>query len=270
MREKVGTFALIGNPVEHSLSPIMHNAAFRAMGINARYIALRADTAADAVKRITEADIRGGSITIPHKVAMMGCIHHISDSAARIGAVNTFVNNDGVVHGDNTDWIGIVRSVKESETDLVGKTVAILGAGGAARAAVYGMMSEGARPVVLNRTEWNGMKLADEFGCASHPLRDIKALRADILINTTPAGMAPETDDTPVSVDALKNFAVVMDIIYNPLKTRLLREADAAGCSVINGLSMFVHQGAEQILIWTGQAAPCEIMKEAVTKELGG
>jgi shikimate dehydrogenase len=268
MRGKSETFALVGNPVEHSLSPIMHNAAFRVMGINARYITLRADTAADAMKRIAASDIRGGSITIPHKVAMVGYLHHISDSAESIGAVNTFVNRDGVLHGDNTDWIGIVRSVKESMTAIAGKTVAVLGAGGAARAAVYGMKKEGCIPVILNRTERNGMKLAEEFGCAYHSLGDIKAVQADILINTTPVGMEPETDNSPVSGDVLKNFTWVMDIIYNPLRTTLLREAETAGCSIINGLSMFVHQGAEQIRIWTGRVAPDEVMKEVVAKAL--
>ena len=267
MNTETETFALIGNPVEHSLSPVMHTAVFEIMGINARYIALRTDTAGDAVTRIIRSGIRGGSITIPHKVAMMAYFDDISESARKIGAVNTFVNTDGMLRGDNTDWIGIVRSLKESMT-IKHKTVAIRGAGGAARAAVYGIVQEGGTPVILNRTERKGIELADEFGCEYHPLSAIQNIRADVLINTTPVGMAPAVDVSPVSGDVLKNFTWVMDIIYNPLKTTLLKEAEAAGCSVINGLSMFVHQGAEQIRIWTGRTPPDDFMKTVVIKAL--
>lgn len=267
MNTKAETFALIGNPVEHSLSPVMHNAVFALMGINAAYIVIRADTAKDAVSRILTSDIRGGSITIPHKVSMMDYLHEISDSAREIGAVNTFVHRDGILKGDNTDWIGIVRSLKESMT-IKSKTFAILGAGGAARAAVYGILQEGGTPVILNRTEQKGMELAEEFGCRYHPLKSIHDVQADVLINTTPVGMSPAVDATPVTGDVFKNFTWVMDIIYNPLKTTLLKEAEAAGCSVINGLSMFVHQGAEQIRIWTGRTPPDDFMKKIVTKAL--
>lgn len=267
MNTKIETFALIGNPVEHSLSPVMHNAVFALMGINARYIALRTDTAGEAVNRILTSDIRGGSITIPHKVAMMEYLDDISESARKIGAVNTFVHRDGILKGDNTDWIGLVRSLKELTT-IKHKTIAILGAGGAARAAVYGIVQEGGTPIILNRTEQKGMELAEEFDCTYHPLKNIHDIQADVLINTTPVGMSPAVDAAPVTGDILKNFTRVMDILYNPLKTTLLKEAEAAGCSVINGLSMFVHQGAEQIRIWTGRTPPNDFMKMIVTKAL--
>jgi len=267
MNTKTEIFALIGNAVEHSLSPVMHNAVFALMGIDARYIALRTDSAGEAVNRIVTSGIRGGSITIPHKVSMMDYLDDISESARHIGAVNTFVHRDGILKGDNTDWIGIVRSLKESMT-IKSKTIAILGAGGAARAAVYGIMQEGGIPIILNRTEQKGMELAKELVCAYHPLKHIHDIRADVLINTTPVGMSPAIDAAPVADGVLKNFTWVMDIIYNPLKTALLRKAETAGCCVINGLSMFVHQGAEQIWLWTGRTPPGDFMKTVVEKAL--
>lgn len=260
-------FALIGNPVEHSLSPLMHNATFAEMGIDARYMALRAEKVEDALQAIRESNIRGGSITIPHKTSFMAYLDNVSEACRKIGAVNTFTCDDGRLTGNNTDWIGIVRALKEL-IPLEGKTFAVLGAGGAARAAVYGIREERGIPIVLNRTVTTGKDVAGEFGCDFSPLQDIEKITADCLINCTSVGLYPDTGVSPVRKNVLRNFGYVMDIIYNPLKTRLMKDAEEVGCSTISGLSMFVHQGAEQIYIWTGMTPPHNFMKKVVMEKL--
>lgn len=259
-------FALFGNPVGHSLSPLMHEAAFRGMGIDASYRALRVGEPREIPEVMERLDLAGASITIPHKSGIMPYLDTVSDSAARIGAVNTVTRSNGRLAGDNTDWTGLVRSLREALA-IGGKTFLILGAGGAARAALYGILQEGGTPVVVNRTAQRGEQVAREFGCDFHPLDRIGGLRADCLINTTPVGMFPDTGTSPV---VLRNVEWVMDTVYNPLETQFLRNAAAAGCRTIPGAAMFVHQGARQIRIWTGQEPPTDLMERAVLERLSG
>jgi shikimate dehydrogenase len=211
--------------------------------------------------------IRGVSVTIPFKTAVMAHLDDIEEDARTIGAVNTIANRNGRLRGFNTDWIGLVRSL-EKVVDIKGKTVAVIGAGGAARAAVFGILKKGGVPTILNRTVEKGKALAREFNCPFVPLGDITRLDTDGLINTTPVGMAPDEDRMPLRHGDAARFRWVMDIIYNPVETMLLREAAKHGCAVLNGLDMFVHQGSEQIRLWTGQKPPVEQMRDAVTKEL--
>ncbi len=267
MKNNSKTFALFGNPVGHSLSPLMHNAAFEEMNIDARYMAMHVENARDILTEIKKLNIHGASITIPHKTAIMGHLDEISDSSVRIGAVNTVTHSSGKLKGDNTDWTGIVLALRES-IEIGGKIFAILGAGGAARAAIFGILEEGGTPIVLNRTIKKGEELAKEFGCEFYPLTEIGKIRGDCLINTTPVGMFPNMEKSPVSRDALQNFRWVMDIIYNPLETKLLENAGVSGCRAISGLSMFVHQGAEQLRIWTGLQPPIDFMKKVVLERL--
>ena len=152
--------------------------------------------------------------------------------------------------------------------EIRGKTFAILGAGGAARAAVYGILKKGGNPVIVNRTLERGEEMARKFGCPFYPLSEIEKVKADCLINTTSVGMAPDSEKTPVGRESLVNFRWVMDIIYNPLKTRLLRDAEKAGCIALPGIGMFVHQGAEQIKIWTGIDPPRAFMRKIVLEKL--
>ncbi len=261
-------FALFGNPVGHSLSPLMHNTTFERMGINARYIPFCVKELEAAIRGIKGLDIRGVSVTIPFKTAVMSYLDEVDESSLRIGAVNTILNaREGILKGYNTDWIGLVRDLRES-LDIKGKTFAILGAGGAARAAAYGILREGGIALILNRTVEKGEKTARDFGCLFSPLSEVGNIEADCLINTTPVGMAPDAEKSPVEREGLGNFKWVMDIIYNPLKTKLLRDAEEAGCIPLSGLGMFVHQGAEQIRIWTGMEPPRTFMRGIVLKRL--
>jgi shikimate dehydrogenase len=194
-------------------------------------------------------------------------LDELEESSDRIGAVNTIVNEGGRLRGYNTDWIGFVRDLKEL-MPIQGKTFGVLGAGGAARAILFGILSEGGNPVVLNRTAAKGEVLAKEFGCSFLPLSEIGVLKADCIVNTTSVGMAPQIENSPLEERALGKFPWVVDIIYNPLETKLLKDARKAGCRTRAGLGMFVHQGAEQIRLWTSREPPVESMKRVVRKKL--
>jgi shikimate dehydrogenase len=261
-------FALFGNPVGHSLSPLMHNATFKRMNIDANYVPFCIKNLEDAVRGIRGLDIRGVSVTIPFKTTVIPYLNEVDGSSLRIGAVNTILNDGkGCLRGYNTDWIGLIRDLNES-LEISGKIFAILGAGGAARAAVFGILKEGGIPVILNRTIEKGEKMARNFGCPFYPLSEIGNLKADCLINTTPVGMAPDRERSPLARESLVNFRWVMDLIYNPLKTKLLRDAEEAGCMVLPGVGMFVNQGAEQIKIWKGVEPPRAFMKQIVLERL--
>jgi shikimate dehydrogenase len=261
-------YALFGNPVGHSLSPLMHNAAYKEMKIDASYIPLCVEHLEDAIQRISKGEMQGASITIPFKTAVIPYLDELESSAERIGAVNTIGHNDnGGLAGYNTDWIGLVRDLEES-LEIRNKTFAILGAGGTARAAVFGIQQRGGTSLIINRTPTRGEEMAQEFGCQFYPLPEIGNIRADCLINTIPLGMAPHKGKSPVEKKILINFRWVMDCIYNPLKTQLLQDAEEAGCTVFTGVGMFVHQGAEQIKIWTGMDPPREFMKRIVLEKL--
>ena len=261
-------YAVIGNPVRHSLSPKMHNRAFSHIGQNAVYLALPVADVAGAVSGIRAFGIRGVSVTIPHKVAIMGYLDEIDAQADRIGAINTVVNRDGILHGCNTDAWGAVKALTET-TPIADKTVSIIGAGGAARAIGFGLISEGARVKILNRTREKGETLARVLGAEFQPLTPTLRLDCHALINTTPVGMTPNTGRSPVSPKALTKEMVVMDIVYNPLKTKLLQDAEAAGCRTIDGTAMFVYQGVMQFELWTGKKAPVELMRQTVLEALG-
>ncbi len=262
------TFALFGNPVAQSLSPHMHGAAFTQMGFAATYAAYQVNDAADVVRSIRERGIRGASITIPFKETVMTLLDEVDAGASAIGAVNTIVNGNGRLIGYNTDGPGLICDLAEWIA-IRGKTFVILGAGGAARAAVYALIQAGGTPVIVNRTTERTRMLADHFGCRWGLPSEIGRLKADCLINTTPLGMFPDTDRTPMEKNLLVHFPFVMDMIYNPVKTHLLRDAEAAGCAIRSGVGMFVHQGAEQIRLWTGMEPPRELMRRTVLERLG-
>lgn len=263
----VQIFGIFGNPVQQSLSPLMHETALAKMKINGRYLPFCIHDLASAVNGMRGMGIRGVSVTIPFKVATMAHLDEVDTDAQEIGAVNTIVNHHGTLKGFNTDWIGLVHAIKDV-MDIKGKVFAIVGAGGAARAAAFGIRKEGGIPVVVNRNVERGQYLAREQGCSFYPLKEIIHVRADCLINTTPVGMMPNINETPVESAVLTNYRWVMDMIYNPLKTKLLKDAENAGCSTIPGLGMFVHQGAEQIKLWTGMEPPREFMKQVVMERL--
>jgi shikimate dehydrogenase/chorismate mutase-like protein len=260
-------YGILGNPVAHSMSPRMHNAAFRLLGIDAIYLPFEVEDLPGAVSGMKALGIRGASVTIPFKTEVFGLINDIDNTAERIGAVNTLVFSDGRIRGTNTDWIGAVRCL-ETMLPIEGHRFVVIGTGGAARAVIYGIVTKGGEAIIVGRSENKGQALAGEFDCAFVPFREIENARGDCLVNTTPVGMHPKEDEMPVSTHILRGYKAVADIIYNPLKTKLLREAEAAGCMVASGLEMFVFQGTEQFHIWTGQEPPVELMRQVVLEKL--
>jgi shikimate dehydrogenase len=260
-------FAVFGNPVIHSLSPVMHNAAFAASGTRGVFAAVRVRDIRLAMTGMRALGYKGAAITLPHKEAVLACLDSVDPDARRIGAVNTVVNAAGALRGFNTDKEGAVLALEE-KTDLNGRTAAIIGAGGAARAAAFGIRERGGRVIVAARSREKGEALAAAAGAEFRPLAEFSPEEVEILVNSTPVGMLPQTDESPVDVARLRPGLVVMDLVYNPLQTRLLRDSAAAGCTVVDGLAMFVHQGARQFELWTGLEAPVEVMRMAAEAEL--
>ncbi|MGD8992567.1 MAG: shikimate dehydrogenase [Desulfobacterales bacterium] len=264
---RTSLFGLIGNPVDHSLSPVMHNQAFAETGCNAVYLAFCVSEPGAAIKSFRALNVKGVSVTLPHKVAVMEYLDDIEKTAASIGAVNTIVRHNGKLIGYNTDCQGAIKAL-QTQTTIDGKAAAIIGAGGAARAIGLGLSGVARRLTILNRTRKTGERLAADLKADFLPLEECQPKRYDIMINTTPVGMHPDTTATPIARQALSKEMVVMDIVYNPLNTRLLKEAAAKGCRTITGLDMFVFQGALQFELWTGIQAPVEVMRAAVLQAL--
>ena len=264
---KTAIYGIMGNPVGHSMSPLMHNTAFRLLGLDAIYLPFEVDDLSVALTGMKALNVKGASVTHPFKTQIIGLLDEIDNTAERIGAVNTLVFGKNNVRGTNTDWMGAVRCL-ETLLLIQGHRFVVIGAGGAARAVVFGITSKGGTAIVVNRSYEKGRALADEFDCAFVPLSEIKSIGGDCLVNTTPVGMYPKTDEIPVPREVLGTYKAVADAVYNPLKTLLLKEAEAAGCTVASGLEMFVHQGVEQFRAWTGKEAPIDEMREVVCKKL--
>ncbi|WP_036718809.1 shikimate dehydrogenase [Paenibacillus harenae] len=272
-------YGVIGDPIRHSKSPIMMNRAFRETGINGIYAAFHVTggRVADFAAGVRAMGIRGVNVTIPHKLDIMSVLDEIDAGAQAIGAVNTIVNEDGRLIGYNTDGIGYVRSLKEeaAEEGLAGKRIVVIGAGGAARGIVYALAGESpARITIANRTVDRARELADAFRAKCDieavPDEQLQAAcrEADIVINTTSIGMFPNTEGTPVDAAWLKPDAVASDLIYNPLKTTFLQQAQHRGCRIHGGLGMFIYQGAYAFEYWTGRPAPVSAMRESVLASL--
>ncbi len=268
LNARTALYGVFGDPVGHSLGPVMHNAAFRYAGVNAAYLAFRVTDIRAAVDAVRALGIRGVSVTIPHKVSVMDHLDEIAPMAREVGAVNTLINRDGKLAGYNSDSLGAVAALTE-KLNLSGRSVAVLGAGGAARAVGFGVRAEGAAVTVVNRSADRGEALARDIGADFRPLKDFDPAACQVLVNTTPLGMSPNFNDTPVPSEALKPGMLVMDTVYNPRETRLLWEAKQRGCVTIDGLAMFVNQGAFQFELWTGEKAPLSVMRAAAVAALG-
>ncbi len=264
---KTKLYGILGDPVSHSLSPVMHNAAFNELGINAIYLPFRARDIEAAVTGIRGLSVQGASVTIPHKEKVMGLLESVDPVAKKIGAVNTIVLDGTRLRGLNTDWIGATKALEE-KSSLAGRKVVLLGAGGSARAIGFGLQEKGADFCLASRTESRGRTLADTLNCPWIALSDVGALTGDILINATSVGMVPKVDESPVPESVVANFDVVMDIVYAPLETHLLRLAKNSGCTVINGLEMLLYQGVAQFETWIGANAPVEVMRRALLNAL--
>jgi len=246
----------------------MHNAAFEEAGLDALYLAFESKDINGCIRGMKALGIQGMSVTIPHKSKVIPLLDHVDGVAAGIGAVNTVVNQAGKLVGYNTDALGALKAI-EAKMEVPGKTCLLVGAGGAARAIGYILKERGAFPTIVNRTPERGRALAEDLGCPFLSLDQLGRMSADLLVQTTPVGMTPRTEQSPVPEEILKRGLAVMDIIYNPLETRLLAMAKEKGCLTIDGLGMFIHQGAEQFRLWTGLEPPLEVMTRVVKKALG-
>jgi shikimate dehydrogenase len=258
---------ILGRPVAHSLSPAMHNAAFRELGINAVYVAFPVAELKQAVAGLRGLAIAGVSVTIPFKEEILPLLDELDPQAARMGAVNTVVNREGRLGGFNTDCLGAVTALK-AQTAIRGEHFLILGAGGAARAIAFGILEAGGRVSLTDIEPHRAAALAREFGVEALSSQELGQCPAKVLINATPVGMSPEPDAIPLDPERLGGFDLVMDIVYRPLKTRLLTEAAGRGARIIDGLQMLIHQGAAQFELWTGRPAPVEIMAQAASAAL--
>ena len=265
--QRTHLYGVVGYPLGHSLSPTMHNSAFTASGLNAVYLAFETNDLAGCITGIRTFGISGISVTLPHKSAVISYLDEVDDLAQKIGAVNTIINKKGRLVGYNTDALGALKALEE-KIQLPGKTCILVGAGGAARAIGFILKQNGVKLTVANRTPERGRKLAQFLACPHIALDAPAFADADILIQATSVGMAPGVNDCPVPDHVLREGMLVMDIIYNPIQTRLLKTAESRGCLTINGLGMFIHQGAEQFRIWTGMDPPFRAMNGAVEQAL--
>lgn len=271
---------VIGDPIEHTVSPIMYNAAFKKLGLDYMYVPFRVmkEDLGKAIEGMRALNLKGLNVTIPHKVTVIQFLDELDPLAEKISAVNTIVNNGGTLIGYNSDATGFLQALLERGIESKGKNVVILGAGGASRAISFVLAERGANLVILNRT----LDKAKE--CAGRILqifqREVKALqlgrdnlikaleKADILVNTTSVGMSPNNDETLVTSNLIKPSLIVFDIVYNPIKTRLQMEAERAGAQTISGIEMLLWQGALAFEKWTGLKAPVELMRKEVVKAL--
>jgi shikimate dehydrogenase len=260
-------YGVLGNPIQHSLSPVMHNAAFEASGVNALYVAFESSDLKGSIDGMRALGIYGMSVTIPFKTSVIPHLDALEPLAERIGAVNTIVNKHGRLKGYNTDGLGAMKAL-QAKMNLEGQRCVLVGAGGAARGIGFMAREMGMELVIVNRSADRGLALADFLECPFVPLDRIREIRANILIQTTPVGMFPHEDASPLPDDVFQKEMLVMDAIYNPIETHLLKTARARGCATISGLEMFIHQGAEQFRLWTGITPPMDVMRAVVKDAL--
>lgn len=273
---------LFAYPAWHSLSPAMHNAAFERLGIDARYSAREVppEELPRAVEELRHPDFWGANLTIPHKERVVGLLDSVSSEARAVGSVNTIVRRGESLEGHSTDVSGFLKAVAELGLDLAGRRVLLLGAGGAGRAVAYALLLAGVGELALyNRSPGRAERLRDDFARLGE-VRVITATelddygpRSQLVVNSTSVGMMREgvsTDDTPLPSSSLPRDGAVVDLVYRPAETRLLREARAKGLMIQNGLPMLVYQGAESFSLWTGHDAPAEQMRREAERMLAG
>jgi shikimate dehydrogenase len=277
---KTAVYGVIGDPIVHTLSPAMQNAAFEAAGLDAAFLAFHVPTggAESAVRGMRSLGIRGLNVTMPHKDAVLPFLDEADETAQVLGSANTIFNESGRLRGFNTDGAGAHRALEESGVVLAGKKLVLIGAGGAAKAVAYTLAREVSELVILNRTASKTEALAQiinekfrkKVTLASLSPEDIqKSLRdAAILVNATAVGMRPHQKESLVKRAWLRPGLTVMDIVYDPVETQLAKDAKAAGAQVISGLEMLLHQGAASFEIWTGRTAPVAVMRQALLKEV--
>lgn len=265
---------IIGDPIGHTISPAMHNAAFKALNLDYIYVPFRVskEDLQLSVDGLRAFNIRGVNVTIPHKVNIIPLLDEIDEFAQKIGSVNVVVNENGRLTGYNTDAHGFLYALLDQDIDPEGQKVVVLGAGGASRSICFALAERGASLTILNRTPANAARFAAEMSGLTGQSIQVLGLtegnlasaveNSNILINTTSVGMHPNADSTLVSHDVLKPHLTVVDIVYNPFKTKLLYEAEKAGARTISGIDMLIWQGTLAFEIWTGRQAPINIMRK--------
>lgn len=266
-------FYLIGYPVGHSVSPPMHNAAFRELGLDHEYstLGVHPDQLSETIDTKIRSDSFGGaSVTIPHKIEINKYMDELAESAIRAGAVNTIEKTGETLRGHNTDAIGGIRALKEVYGSTSEAKVVLIGAGGAANALATELAPQVSELIILNRSVEKARALSERLGNTGYgSIRDQSVIEsADILINATPVGMSPKTGESPVEADILHSGLLVYDIVYNPLKTQLIMDAEAAGARTLGGLWMLVYQGVEAFKIWTGIEPSAQTMYKAALAAL--
>ena len=255
-------YCIIGNPVRHSKSPVIHNAWFQQHNINAVYLPFKIDEISRGVAALKTLNIQGASITIPFKESIIDHLDWIDDEAMNIGAVNTIKIKDGKLLGYNTDHRAAIAPLKPF--GIKDKKVCIIGAGGAANAVAYGIHKEKGNILIINRDKIRGEKLALKYNADFIPMAKtdkLDAFNADMIINTTSIGMVPNVENMAFPSQYIESHMVVMDVVYNPLKTKLLTHAQNKGCTTIDGLSMFMHQGVAQFKLWTGLTPDIDLVR---------
>ncbi|KAH9765551.1 DNAJ heat shock N-terminal domain-containing protein [Citrus sinensis] len=275
-------FGIIGKPVGHSKSPILYNEAFKSVGFNGVFVHLLVDDIAKFFQTYSSNDFAGFSCTIPHKEAAVKCCDEVDPVAKSIGAVNCIIRrqSDGKLFGYNTDYVGAISAIEDGlrgrlnvsggvSSALAGKLFVVIGAGGAGKALAYGAKAKGARVVIANRTYDRARELAETVGGHALSLADLENFNPEdgmILANTTSIGMQPKVDETPIPKHALGHYALVFDAVYTPKITRLLREAEESGATIVSGLEMFIGQAYEQYERFTGLPAPKELFQKIMAK----
>jgi shikimate dehydrogenase len=275
--KKMKRVFLIGQPVAHSVSPAMQNAALRAHGLDWRYELLETPRAhlPAAIQRVRADDCAGANVTIPHKESVVEFLDDVTPAARQIGAVNTIVKRDGKLIGENTDGYGALQTLREARVELRDARIIVLGAGGAARAAVFAFAAAGVQSIgIINRTSARAVALANSLR-AHFPRLALTINQhewigdAELVVNATSVGMTPRVDESPMPTGiALPRGAATFDMVYRPQETRFLRDAGKSGAHTIGGLSMLAHQGAVAFTLWTGRAAPVQVMFDAARRAL--
>ncbi|MDP3442759.1 MAG: shikimate dehydrogenase [Ignavibacteria bacterium] len=275
---------VIGHPIRHSFSPLMHNIAFEIGRLNYIYLPfdVPSNSLKDAIKGMIALGIKGFNVTIPLKEKIVPLLKDVSEEAGTVGAVNTIVNDDGVLRGYNTDVNGIVESLNDYKEEIAGQKVVVIGAGGAARSAIYSLIRnfKVGEIAIVNRTEQIGESLKEYFS-SKMLFNEIKSLPlippdlisvfrdSKLIINTTSMGMFPEIDDSATTIsESFMKGQIVFDVVYNPVKTKLLKLAEAQGATIITGLKMFVEQGARSYELWTGEKMPVDKVFKALENYL--
>ena len=263
-------YGIIGYPVEHSFSPRMHNAAFSELKMDARYLAfpVKPEQVQQALEGIRVLNISGINVTVPHKSSVIPYLDEVTPLAQKLGAVNTILNVDGRLSGTNTDISGFIRSLGSLKFSPKNKNVAVLGAGGSARAVLAGLADAGASRILIhNRTAGRAESLVTEFShnfpetqLIAVSLQTVQDSNLDLLVNTTTVGM--ESDESPLDLSQCVKIEHVLDLIYSPAKTRLLRQAEELGIPAVNGSGMLLYQGCDAFTFWTGKPAPENVMRE--------